>query len=411
MASKNRLLAVVCTVLAATVPALAQPSPQQSTTGPTPPPGVVSPPLCGSKSMTMIEGVPAYLWRHGCGPTAVGMVLGYYDDRGYDDLIPGDASTQTDEVQQIIASGGALFPGPVTPEQHFEDYSIPIEFGPPAQTDDYITAGRTPHMDNCLADFMDTSKSTRNNCYGWSWSNDMAPAFEDYVAYADVSSSYTATATRYYWSEMPFDLLKTEIDNGRPMAFLVDSDGDGNTDHFVPVIGYDDGPPQAYIYYDTWDTAPHQAEFREMFSAYEWGVWGGWTFHLEGGAFYFSRLPQGGTYALGDGLELWVEAGNTQGAVTFQWAKDGADLPGETHYVYEVESLAESDEGWYACRVTDEGKGMYETPPVFVDVVVIPVPASGYAALGLLFAACLLAGLAAVLRCTPALHPGGRSPE
>ena len=31
------------------------------------------------------------------------------------------------------------------------------------KTDAYITAGRIPHIDNSLADFMDTSKSTRDN--------------------------------------------------------------------------------------------------------------------------------------------------------------------------------------------------------------------------------------------------------
>ena len=49
----------------------------QSTTGPTPPPGVVCQPLSNFKSTGSIVGVPPYLWRHGCGPTAVGLVVGY----------------------------------------------------------------------------------------------------------------------------------------------------------------------------------------------------------------------------------------------------------------------------------------------------------------------------------------------
>jgi len=394
--SQRLLIALVVLVLAA--PAWAQQAPQQSTTGPAPPPGVVSAPLSGAKSIAMIEGVPAYEWRHGCGPTAVGMVIGYYDAHGYDDLIPGDASTQTDAVDQVIASGGSLFTGPVTPERHFEDYAVPIDFNPPAQTDNCIVEGRPPHTDDCLADFMETSRSTENNCYGWSWSSDIRPAFQDYVAYVDPASRYTPTALPYHWTMMSFDLLKTEIDNGRPMVFLVDSSGDGSTDHFVPIIGYDDGPPQSYIYYDTWDLDPHQAEFREMSDSYEWGVWGGWTFQLEGGSFYFARLPQGGTFGLGDALELWVEAGNAQGDVTYQWSKDSADLPGETHYVYEVASLAKADEGWYSCRVTDESKAVYQTPPVFVQVAEVPVPAAGCLALSVSVAALLGLGRRAVRR-------------
>ena len=55
---------------------------QQSTTGPKPPP-VVEPKadymsaeiLTGGADIVII-GVPGYLWRHGCGPTAVGMICG-----------------------------------------------------------------------------------------------------------------------------------------------------------------------------------------------------------------------------------------------------------------------------------------------------------------------------------------------
>ena len=64
--------------------------------------------------------VPAYLWRDGCGPTATGMVLGYWDGHGFPDLVPGDASTDTPAAYQMIASHGtAGAPG------HYEDYSLP----------------------------------------------------------------------------------------------------------------------------------------------------------------------------------------------------------------------------------------------------------------------------------------------
>jgi hypothetical protein len=71
---------------AVTRPVTAPPLPQgqagpppdaQSTSGPEPPPG-----LTGSggavhpHAPVLLSGVPAYDWRHGCGPTAAGMVLG-----------------------------------------------------------------------------------------------------------------------------------------------------------------------------------------------------------------------------------------------------------------------------------------------------------------------------------------------
>ena len=145
---------------------------RQSTTGPTPPPGVVSPPLNASKTTVTMTGVPAYLWRHGCGPTAVGMLVGYWDGKGFDDLIPGSAATQTSDATQAIASGGtASFPWPAGSEQHYEDYASPEDNKPTMLQDDALQQGRTPHADNCIADFMRTSRSTAANYYGWSWSS------------------------------------------------------------------------------------------------------------------------------------------------------------------------------------------------------------------------------------------------
>ncbi|MBN2705671.1 MAG: hypothetical protein JXR89_04435, partial [Deltaproteobacteria bacterium] len=57
--------------------------PACSTTGPEPPPGVEPPKTVYDRRAivdeTEIAGVPAYDWRHGCGPTALGMVVGYWD--------------------------------------------------------------------------------------------------------------------------------------------------------------------------------------------------------------------------------------------------------------------------------------------------------------------------------------------
>jgi len=241
---------------------------------------VVSPPLGDSKAAVTITGVPPYLWRHGCGPTAVGMVTGYWDAKGFDTLIPGSAATQTAAVDQAIASGGdSLSPYPAGSEQHYEDYASPEDDYPSMQTDDAVEQGRTPHADNCLADFMRTSRSSANNYYGWSWSTDILPSFNGYAALR--SSRYAPTGQTYYYGfSLTFTVLKQEIDAGRPMVFLVDSSGDGETDHFVTVIGYNDGTPQTYIYYNTWDLDAHEAQFRGMSSSYEWGVFAGWSFNL-----------------------------------------------------------------------------------------------------------------------------------
>lgn len=365
-----------------------------STTGPTPPPGVVSEPLSLSKAVNTISGVPPYLWRHGCGPTSVGMVIGYWDSQGFDDLIPGDASTQSSDVQQAIASGGSSASA-MSPEQHYEDYARPEDDYGPLQDDDYITAGRPPHTDNCIADFMKTSRSSApyELRYGWSWSNYILSAFSDYVTM--ISPDYTPSGTQYSFSTMTFDTVKTEIDNGRPMVFLVDSDGDGTTDHFVTVIGYDDGPPQQYIYYDTWNYSTHQAQFREISDAYTWGIMLAYSFNIvNNNPFAFTQQPHGGRFEEDEFFAMHVAVSGTTGTVSYQWVKDEVDIPMATTPDFEIAALTESDEGWYKCRVTDESKSLIESNSVFVEVVPAgSLPAANTIGLGIILLVCGILGV------------------
>lgn len=244
----------------------------QSTTGPVPPLGCdrgLNPGLLGDQ--TVIDEVPAYLWRHGCGPTAAGMVIGYWDGYGYDDLIPGDASTQTNAVNQVIASGGnSSNPNPPSSEQHYEDYARPEDYYPNLLTDDYIIQGRTPHSDNCIGDYMDTSKSTRNNYYGWSWFSDVDDALLGYIN--GVNPQHKVVVNNLNWGEITWNNYCQEIDANRPVILLVDTDGNGENDHFITAIGYDDS--HNYACYDTWDTDIHWYDFSKIANGNPWGIYG-----------------------------------------------------------------------------------------------------------------------------------------
>ena len=233
-----------------------------STTGPLRPPWVEEVSAQGvgqqaSLDAVIISDVPAYLWRHGCGPTAAGMVLGYWDRRGYGDLVPGDASTQTGAVQQMIASDG--------PASNFADYCEPLD----ASTPDILPdKSEDPlgdeHPDECVADYMRTSQSRYGMRYGWSWFSDIARSFQGYVPAAS-GGRYEASVTNLWLGSMPtltWDIFRAEIDAGRPMVLLVDTDGSGGTDHFVTAIGYDDaGGARRYACLDTWDTSVRWADF------------------------------------------------------------------------------------------------------------------------------------------------------
>ena len=270
------LMAIACAALAQ------EPAPQQSTTGPKPPPAAAVPTFLQAAPgavVASIPGVPVYLWRHGCGPTSVGMVLGYYAARGFPDLFTGDASTQTPSVSQSIASQGSGTVGSGT-QLHYEDYALPDDSSSSTVIADRSTAYPTGcHASDSIADFMHTSWSSVGNFYGWSWSSDIQSAFASYVHLRN--PAYIPHSTQYSMgSSLTWSVLTNEIANNRPMVFLVDSSGDGRTDHFVPIVGYSDGPPQQYACYDTWYTPLRWCQFRAMSSSYTWGVYLGWSFSL-----------------------------------------------------------------------------------------------------------------------------------
>ena len=231
---------------------------QQSTTGPHPPLQMPMGRMSATATQVTLTGVPSYLWYNGCGPTALGMVVGYYDGKGFPDLVPGDASTQTDAVNTMIASA-----------DHYNDYALPIDYPPNLLPDKSSLGGA--HASNCIADFMYTSQSSRYNYYGWSWGGDIAISASGYVAF--INPTYLVSTDKRFFTSSTWREYRQEIDGGRPVVFLVDSDGDGSTDHFVTGIGYDEAD-STYGVYNTWDTQIHWYPWHSMKAGSPWGVFG-----------------------------------------------------------------------------------------------------------------------------------------
>jgi hypothetical protein len=240
----------------------------QSTTGPRPPAGIDAGLQVTSPESSAILNVPAYLWTNGCGPTAAGMVLGYYDNNGYGNLVSGDAITQTTAVNAMISSSG-----------NYDDYCLPIDSPPDLLPDLSEYPLGDEHPDDSIGDFMKTSQSYHFNYYGWSWFSHMDDALLGYVQYA--APDYYATAENRTFSNLPWDAYKAEIDAGRPVVFLVDTNADGSTDHFVPGVGYnDDGPVNMYACRNTWDTGIHWYEYAAMSDGQPWGIYGVTLFQI-----------------------------------------------------------------------------------------------------------------------------------
>jgi Leucine-rich repeat (LRR) protein len=233
----------------------------QSTTGPVPPPGVNTRGYILSAAQlaeaTVIPGVPQYAWRRGCGPTSVGMVLGYYDTHGFSGLIPGDASTQTTEVDTAISSQG-----------NWDDYCLPMDDWPnPVLPDRSELPAGDEHANDSVADFMRTSWSINNHNYGWGFDSYVTAGF---VNWASLRGVGTGSSSVYYFSSFSWTSLKSEIDNRRPLVFLVDTDADGFTDHFVTVVGYNSSGQ--YGCYNTWNDGVRWYDYEEMDAGVSWGV-------------------------------------------------------------------------------------------------------------------------------------------
>ncbi len=278
--------ALVAGVYAAAAPA-ADPVAQSAltTTGPVPPATIKAPTgarrAIAAAGETVVAGAPAYMWRDGCGPTSVGMIVGFYDGHGFPDLVAGDASSQSanPEVSQMIAShGSAGVP------RHYEDYSLPKETDSSILPDKSAAPAGDEHADDSVADFMHTSRSAEGLAYGWSYTNMAGPAFVAYVQsrLTGVTASYQ---NLYFGASLTFAKLQQEIDAGRPLVLSVDSSGDGVTDHAIVGIGYREtsGYPE-YACWDTWYATVRWQQFRGLSASYAWGVYGATSLSLTASA-------------------------------------------------------------------------------------------------------------------------------
>jgi hypothetical protein len=193
----------------------------------------------------MLSGIPAYDWYHGCGPTAAGSVLGYWDLHGYDNLYDASgwaAVSQTSNVKSHISS-----------DAHNAAY------------DPHPDVGSVPQLQwSSIADWFQTSV---NQPYGWSYLSRSDVAFEGYA-------NYRGYAFDSWYTGRDQTAFMAEIDLGNPLMFLVDTDADNSTDHFVPVFGYDkrDDGSLWYACYTTWSEAEDVSWYKFTAMGNSWGV-------------------------------------------------------------------------------------------------------------------------------------------
>ncbi len=206
-----------------------------------------------------VVGLPAYLERHGSGPTAAAMVFAYHDGRGFPYLLPGDASIQTDLVNLAIAS-----------EEHYNDYALPLDAPPDLLPDKSELPPEERHSDNCLADYCLTSRSLYGNYYGWTKDADLGPGIEAFVR---AGGRYIVITEAFPASIITLTTVRNELASGRPPVFAVDTDADGTEDRFVAVAGVNsEAGVDYYGAYTGWDTELHWYEFKPAADGVPWGV-------------------------------------------------------------------------------------------------------------------------------------------
>ena len=244
---------------------------QLSTSGPTRPSGVDEGIRPATRDQVIIPNVPYYIWHHGCGPTALGMVIGYYDLQGYRFLVEGSAAGQTSAVNDMMAQdNGNTDCNNATYSDHYHDYSCPIDHSGYILPDKSELGGA--HGDNCVADFMKTSQSLLELIYGWSYDSYIPTSFTDYINY--VAPHYITSTNQNTFGEVTWEEYKAEIDAGRPTVLLVDTDADGSTDHFITAMAYVEYTGTNYFgCHDTWDESTHWYQWREMATGVSWGIY------------------------------------------------------------------------------------------------------------------------------------------
>ena len=270
----------------------------------------------GMADEVTIPDVPAYLWTGGCAPTAGGMVMGYYDAHGYGGLISaGDGtnswSTNREVIEAMIASDG-----------YFEDWWPKPDADPPY------------HEDDCLADFMHTSRGSLDA--GWSVPQMIDNGLIEYAEYR----GYGGGDSDLLYQFQLWDALVEEVDAGRPMVFFVDSTASGSPDHFVTAIGYDDDADRSrYACYDTYDGNVHWYDFDRVRTGVPYGIYQGVRFHMgpellgdfnDDGAMNGLDIP-GFKEALADPDGWAASTGfdpHARGDFDGNGALDGLDIPG-----------------------------------------------------------------------------------
>jgi len=211
----------------------------------------------GDTAITITQGgsltAPDYNWWYGCSPTSAGMMMGYYDNNGYDNLVPGGTAELSN-----YGNPSAIANDTIASAGHIADF-----WG----ADDPVS-----HDLDCLADYMYTSRAKADGATSFTFWLSGNPYTEaqsllgegmygvgQYLEYAGYDAAtlynqlipYIADDLGPYPTNtigFDFDDYMAEIDAGRPVMIQVSGHS---------MFGYGYGENSTVYLYDTWTPGPH----------------------------------------------------------------------------------------------------------------------------------------------------------
>ena len=263
-------------------------------------------------SMVLLSNVPTSEYTYGCIPTTVGMLFGYYDRIGYNNMYTGPTNSGVCPLTNLGQGLGTPIPGScyIIATQKGVDG---IDFN--AHVDDYWKSLNSPGPDPwehtrpehtwslCVADFIganqwkwdinnDGEKDSNIDGSTIYWYNTDGSKMYDYIPPASQglpqtesghgcklfaqSRGYTVTTVYNQLTDTPrgnpkgftFSEFQAEINAGRPVITYWIGNSIG---HAMLGVGYDSATSTIY-FHDAWDNELHQCSWSGHYSSYDLGL-------------------------------------------------------------------------------------------------------------------------------------------
>jgi len=207
--------------------------------------------------------VPAAYWRGGCLPTAVAMVLMYWESQGLVDLLPSNEGfhfNSSRNIEQIASSG------------HYGDYYYPLDTSDNILPDRSEDDPSTWRAHDSVGDVLRSSFSRYRMPAGATSSWAPLDYLPNWVSSrnAHYSLDVDLDSSRNYWPR-----IVSEIDAGRPLIAYVNSTrGSSVEDHALTVVGYgqDGTGTRYYLTLNTWDYSVHRYQYGLNTEMDQWGI-------------------------------------------------------------------------------------------------------------------------------------------